>query len=144
MAPRRKSRETVIKILYQADLDTNTEIDEVLDQYLSDDIKSKDLAQGADSNDFIGELVSGVSNNQVEIDYLIEKALDNWTLSRLGYLERAILRLGCFEIAYWPDTPDKVAIHEAVELAKTFCEEDSCGLVNGVLDKIMKDKNAVP
>ncbi len=90
--------------------------------------------------EFVETLVNGVIENRPSIDKILARALENWELSRLGYMERAILRMGAFEIAYQPATPDKVAINEAIELAKTFCELESIKLVNGALDHVMSEK----
>ncbi|VAX16889.1 Transcription termination protein NusB, partial [hydrothermal vent metagenome] len=119
MSSRRKSREAALKILYQAEFAHDENTDDKVAEYFAQN------PSDADQREFAEILVEGVTGRQTEIDERLEKALKNWELSRLGYVERAILRLGVFEIIYQPVTPDKVAINEAIELAKTFCQGES-------------------
>ena len=72
------------------------------------------------------------------IDAAISKVADNWSLQRIGNVERNILRFATHELLFVPDVPPKVAINEAVEVAKKFGSEDSAGFVNGILDAIRK------
>ena len=74
-----------------------------------------------------------------EIDQLANKYLNNWTITRLGNTDQAILRMGIYELIY-TDTPDIVAINEAVELAKLYSDDDVRKMINGVLDKILHNK----
>lgn len=134
MGSRRKSREAALKILYQAEFAPEEKISDKLEEYFRESPSDTGQRQFADT------LVGGVTEHITDIDERLTGALKNWELSRLGYIERAILRLGVFEIVYQPATPDKVAINEAVELAKTFCQSESASLVNGALDHIMKDR----
>jgi len=73
------------------------------------------------------------------LDEVIVTASDNWRLERMSRVDRNILRVGVFELCHRPDTPPRVAINEAVELAKRFGTEDSAAFVNGVLDRIARD-----
>jgi len=131
---RRKSRETALKILYQAEFAPDENICDKLEEYFCEN--PSDIGH----REFTKTLVDGVTERKTDIDERLAKALKNWELSRLGYIERAILRLGVFEIIYQPATPDKVAIDEAIELAKTFCQGESASLINGALDYAMKEK----
>ncbi|HEB71235.1 MAG TPA: transcription antitermination factor NusB [Nitrospirae bacterium] len=135
VSSRRKSRETALKILYQAEFAQNENIGDKVVEYFCEN--PSDVGQ----REFAEILVEGVTKRKTDIDERLGKALKNWELSRLGYVERAILRLGVFEIIYQPVTPDKVAINEAIELAKTFCQGESASLINGALDYAMKEKN---
>jgi N utilization substance protein B len=81
-------------------------------------------------------LVLGVLRNRHELDALLESKADNWSLGRMAATDRNVLRLGAFEIRY-ADTPDRVAIDEAVELAKRFGSAQSSQFVNGILDKLI-------
>ena len=86
------------------------------------------------------EWFSGFIVNRVPIDAAIDKRLTNWTIHRLAAVDRNILRLGAFEILYDTVTPPKVAINEAVEMAKRFGSEDKTAkLDNAVLDRLAKD-----
>jgi len=81
-------------------------------------------------------LVLGVLRNREELDALLESKAENWSLSRMAATDRNVLRLGAFEIRY-ADTPDRVAIDEALELAKRFGSAQSSQFVNGILDKLL-------
>ena len=85
-------------------------------------------------------LVSGVRSHCKELDNLIEQAAENWSLKRMAATDRNILRLGAFEILHC-ETPDRVAIDEAVELAKRFGSAQSAQFVNGILDRLMHKKD---
>ncbi|PKN07431.1 MAG: transcription antitermination factor NusB [Deltaproteobacteria bacterium HGW-Deltaproteobacteria-8] len=91
-----------------------------------------------DAKGFASQLVQGVSENQAEIDKVIGKHSDHWKIGRIGKVELAILRLSLFEILYRSDIPLKVAINEAIELAKSFGDENSRSFVNGILDAVAR------
>ncbi len=88
--------------------------------------------------DFAWELVSGVWNNEREIDALIVRFSKNWKLSRIAKVELTILRLSVFEILHRPDIPLRVTLNEAIELAKRYGDENSRNFINGILDAIAK------
>lgn len=90
-------------------------------------------------NEFVKEIVYGVITYKNEIDELANKYLNKWTIDRLGNTDQSILRIGIYELLY-TDTPDIVAINEAVELAKMYSDDDVKGMINGVLDKIYHSK----
>lgn len=82
-------------------------------------------------------LILGVRRNLAEIDQEIERIAQNWTVNRMAGADRNVLRLGAFEVLY-ADTPFKVAVNEAVDLAKRFGGANSAQFVNGILDKLKK------
>src|SRR5262245_36946319 len=86
--------------------------------------------------EFAESLVSGVQQNQARIDPLIAAAAENWRLDRMAAIDRNILRLGAFEMLFCPDVPTKVAINEALELAKRYSTAQSSRFVNGILDRL--------
>jgi len=131
---RHASRESALKILYRADILRESDVARLIDEHF------QEHPEEAACRPFAAALVDGVTREGKEIDARLAGALRNWKLERLGYLERAILRIGAFEILYYPETPDKVAIDEAIELAKSFCEPDSARLINGALDNVMNEK----
>lgn len=90
-------------------------------------------------SEYIKEIVYGVLTYKNEIDKLANKYLDGWTIDRLGNTDIAILRMGIFELLY-TDTPDIVAINEAVELAKNYSDDNVRKMINVVLDKIYHAK----
>lgn len=88
--------------------------------------------------EFAWKLVSGVFNRQDDIDATITKFSQHWKLSRIAKVELTILRLALFEMLHLDDVPLKVAINEAVELAKRFGDDNSKNFVNGILDAVAK------
>lgn len=90
-------------------------------------------------NEFVKEMVYGVMTYQNEIDKLANQYLNGWTIDRLGNTDQAILRMGIYELLY-TITPDIVAINEAVELAKTYSDDDVRKMINATLDKIYHNK----
>ncbi len=95
-----------------------------------EDISDKD-------RDYITSKVASIREHLAEIDQKIDKNSNKWKIKRLGKSELAILRLAIFEIDYDDDIPDKVAINEAVEIAKSYCDDNSSGFINGVLSGIL-------
>jgi N utilization substance protein B len=89
---------------------------------------------------FIEVVLRGINENLKNIDEQILSNLKNWTLSRIAKIDLAILRLAVYEINYMKEIPVKVTANEAVELAKTYGNNDSKSFVNGVIANIIKDK----
>ena len=87
-------------------------------------------------DEFAVELVRGVGETQPELDALITAHARNWEIDRMPALDRAVLRLACYELAHRPDVPTGAAISEAVELAKRYSTDDSGRFVNGVLSAV--------
>lgn len=92
---------------------------------------------------FARSLVAGVREYREELDGLIEQAAENWSLSRMAATDRNVLRLGAYELLH-TNTPDRVAVDEAVELAKRFGTSQSGPFVNGILDRLMRGKGETP
>lgn len=91
-----------------------------------------------DASSFTRELVDGVLQHQEELDNLIERYAEGWTLDRIAPLERAILRTALYEMLYRTDVPDEVAIDEAVEAAKELCAAEAPKFVNGILGTVKR------
>jgi N utilization substance protein B len=87
-------------------------------------------------NDYTVRLLEGVVANRARIDELITEHAEGWSLARMPVVDRAVLRLGLYELLFCDDVPDVVAIDEAVELAKNLSTDDSPRFVNGVLGRI--------
>lgn len=85
------------------------------------------------------ELVHGISDKWEELNAKIEESAVNWRVSRMSVLDRNIIRLAAYELMFKDDVPPRVAIDEAIELAKRYCAEDSPGFINGILDAILKN-----
>lgn len=101
------------------------------------DVQDTDLC-GEPLNDYAKRLIAGIIDNQVVIDGWISDAADNWTIERMQNVDRNIIRLACFEMAFVDEIPTAVAINEAVEVAKVFGGDESPKFVNGVLGRIAK------
>jgi N utilization substance protein B len=129
MARRSRAREVAFQILYQDDLNPPG------DPVVNESLLSRRLGS-ADLVEFARGLISGVQGHRQQLDLLIERTAANWSLERMAATERNVLRLGAYEILY-SDTPDRVAINEAVELAKRFGSAQSPQFVNGILDRLM-------
>ncbi|PWC15006.1 transcription antitermination factor NusB [Brenneria roseae subsp. americana] len=126
-AARRRARECAVQALYSWQLSQN-DIADIELQFLSEqDVKDVDIT-------YFRELLAGVAAQAETLDRLMAPFLSR-QLDELGQVERAILRLAMFELSKRDDVPYKVAINEAIELAKVFGAEDSHKFVNGVLDK---------
>ena len=130
MSNRSRAREVALQALFQEDLNPRDSRDQ-LAPFVEARLKEDELREFATS------LVLGVMRNQDELDILLESKAANWSLSRMAATDRNVLRLGAYEIRY-ADTPDRVAINEAVELAKRFGSKQSSQFVNGILDKLIQ------
>ncbi len=95
----------------------------------------------AELKEFARSLVAGVRRNRSELDQVLAQTADHWSLGRMAATDRNVLRLGAYEILY-SETPDRVAINEAVELAKRFGTKQSAQFVNGILDRLLTDHGA--
>jgi N utilization substance protein B len=96
--------------------------------------------EGAEIKAFTEDLIKGTIANVEEIDRLIQKAAQKWKLVRIAAIDRNIMRIGVYELVYRADIPDAVSINEALEIAKKFSTAESASFINGILDKISKDK----
>ena len=141
VSPRSRARVLAITALYQVDLLEKT-IDEVIQDVrggVSDEVESLYYLSKNErkaSLDFFESLLKGTWEKREELDTRLSDNLDNWTLDRVGNLERAILRLGSYELLFCEDIPSKVTLNEMVELSKSFCDIKSKDFINGVLDAI--------
>jgi transcription antitermination factor NusB len=129
---RTRGRALALHTLYGMDLTRGRTPDEALASVLEVE-RAPALAA-----DFARVLVSGVHEHLTEIDTAIQDAAVNWQVSRMPYVDRAILRMGAFELMHMFDIPPRVSINEAVALAKEYSTEKSGAFVNGVLDKIFQ------
>jgi N utilization substance protein B len=138
MSNRHLARTIALQTLYQWDFNgkKNNDLTAVVKKNL------KEFAPQFDDNGFIQHLVNGVVKNQKEIDSLITKYAPEWPIEQITMVDRNVLRIGIQEMKYDPEIPEKVAINEAIELAKTFGGESSGKFVNGVLGTIYKEMAA--
>lgn len=128
---RRLARRKALQLLYQIDL-TQSSPDEAWNQ--------SDVNEGlsASAQEFAYNLVAGVRQHIADIDQLIAGFAKDWTIDRMSYVDRNILRLAVYELKYMPETPTKVAVNEAVELAKDFSDVQASKFINGVLGTVVE------
>ena len=129
---RRKARELALKMLYQVEVNLDA-VGPALDRYL------KIFPYQEEIVDYTRFLLSGVKKEQATLDSYIAEASEHWKIGRITYVDKNILRVAIFEMLYSPEVPPKVAIDEALELAKKFGGEDSKDFVNGILDRILRE-----
>ncbi len=129
MRKRTQARESALQMLYQIDV-TGTGAKEALEDFWESNPAPQDVREFAD------RIVQGTQAHVKEIDEILVKYTENWELSRMAVVDRNILRFSTYELLYTDDIPPKVAINEAVNLAKKYSQIESGKFVNGVLDKI--------
>ncbi|QDV67247.1 hypothetical protein Poly24_09400 [Rosistilla carotiformis] len=132
MATRRRAREVTLQLLYEYDFGTERTRNE-RDQFIETRMRNHPAL-----SDFARSLLGGVMTHRSQIDSLLAKHSSNWSISRMAVIDRNILRLGIYEIVFGK-TPGRVAINEAIELAKRYGDRKSRGFVNGVLDRILSE-----
>jgi N utilization substance protein B len=129
MASRHQARERALQILFQYDIHgkAGAWLDEFWREYPLHDAM----------REFAEQLVGGVLSHKRELDSLISSCATNWKIERMPIVDRNILRAGCYELLYLPAVPAKVTMNEAIELAKSFGDDEASKFVNGVLDKVL-------
>ena len=132
---RRASREGVMKLLYQLELQKSDKQEQI-------DLVLEDRSFTINDKEYIRDVVDGVYEHLEEIDNMIKNALNGWMIERISKLELAVLRLSLYEIKYRDDRPSKVTFNEAVELTKRYVGPDKAAFVNGLLGRyIDEDKS---
>jgi len=129
MGSRHQARERALQILFQYDMHGKSGL--WLDLFWKEN-KATDEAKA-----FAERLVAGVLEKKQELDALIGKYATNWKISRMPVVDRNILRAGVYELLWMDDVPAKVTVNEAIELAKSFGDDDASKFVNGILDKVL-------
>ena len=137
MASRHLSRSVAMQSLYEWDFRGRKK--ESLDEIVERNIK--EFAAGMEDTTFIHDLIDGVIGRIDELDKIIEKAAPQWPLEQIAVVDRNVLRLGLYELLFGKreEVPPKVAINEAIELAKSFGGESSGKFVNGVLGTVYRE-----
>ena len=129
MTRRTRGREIALQVLYQLEQNPGQGPAEVA-QFIERRLREPKLCA------FANALVGGVLKHQPRIDSLISEVAENWRLDRMAAIDRNILRLGAYELLYCDEVPAKVAINEALELAKRYSTAQSSRFVNGILDRL--------
>ena len=124
---RNDSRMLAMTIIYQMDLCKRKKINYTKEELLTE--------YSEVMNDFALSIIDGVVEHEEELIDIANKYLNNWNISRLGLTDAAIIKIAIYELLY-TDTPKKVCIDEAIDLAKDYSDEKVIGMINGVLDKV--------
>lgn len=133
MSARRKARKRALDILFEADSKSIP-----LASVLAETVRRRAAAGEPALNPYSVALVEGLATHHTAVDSAIESAAQDWSLARMPAVDRAILRIGAFEILYSDDVPSGVAIAEAVELAASLSTDESPAFINGVLAGVEK------
>jgi N utilization substance protein B len=133
MGRRRRAREVALQFLYQLDLQGEDVAEPHADEFWARH------PVDAETREFADTLVRGTKRQQGKIDDLISQYAEHWALDRMAAVDRNLLRLALYELLWHSETPPKVAINEAIEIAKKFGTQESSRFVNGVLDRIHKE-----
>jgi N utilization substance protein B len=126
MPTRREARERALSLCYEAEV-RGLDTDALL------------AALPAPPDSYAEDVVRGVEVHRDEIDAILRKVSEHWALERMPLVDRAVLRIGCYELGWQPDLPTGVVISEAVDLAKQYSTKDSGRFVNGMLARIAED-----
>ena len=135
MGPRRQGRELALQALYQLEM-TGDGSPRAVELFLSH------FEGGAEAKDFARRLIAGVGAEKAALDAIIEKAAENWKLSRMAKVDLTILRLAAYELLFCPDIPVNVSLDEAIEIGKRYGSGDSATFINGILDQVAQSSGA--
>ena len=136
MGARTKSRKRALDILYSADVRGDS-INEAL---AAETARADADPKRSNSWAYARDIVVGITQHGDEIDELIETYAQGWTIGRMPAVDRAIIRIGIWEVLFNEEVPDGVAISEAVESATVLSTEDSAGFINGLLGRIAQTR----
>ena len=141
MASRHLSRSIAMQSLYEWDILGNKEgrLDEIVERNISE------FGPGLEnSGEFVKQIIKGVMEHISDIDKVIEKAAPEWPIDQITIIDRNVLRIGLYELMYSKkdEVPPKVAINEAIELAKNFSGDSSGKFINGVMGTVYKELEA--
>lgn len=127
---RREARELIMKMLYEVSFQPEKDTDTILNNYLND-VKGK-------IKTFIIDEFKGILKHQTELDEMITNSLENWSIDRMAKVDHMLLRMATYELKWGEDIPEKVAINEAIEIAKVYSTDKSPQFINGILGNIVK------
>jgi len=134
MRKRTRGRELALQLLYMVDARGDEALLGV------DDFLKLEAPDETEAHDFARQLLSGTLDKQEEIDSAISAAAQNWHLRRMALVDRNILRMAVYEMLHLKDIPAKVSINEAIELGKRFSTQQSGAFINGILDRIRRER----
>lgn len=131
MRRRHRARNIVLDVLYRLEID-DCGAAEALESYRTE-MAEKGIEE------FVDRMVNNIIDKRPELDEIIDRYADKWSLNRMPLLDRNILRLGIYELEYEGDIPASVTINEAVELANMYSTDDSGKFINGILGHLVRD-----
>src|SRR6202158_4298985 len=129
MGKRHQARELALKVLFQLE-SSGDDPEEVLQYHATEGAATVDVAN------FAGQLVRGVIANRDKLDAVLSETSEHWKLEQMAKVDRIVLRIAVYEITIDKHVPTKAALHEAIELAKTFSGEEAGRFVNGILGRV--------
>lgn len=132
---RRVAREELFKIVFESEL-SEVKIDETLESYL----KRDDTSLNTNEKEFIEKYSKGMLINDEKIVETLKENITGWSLERIGNVEKSLLKISTYEILF-EDVPAEIVVNEVVELAKKYGDEKSHEFINGVLAKVVAEKN---
>ena len=133
MSRRRKAREVALQFLYQLDLQGESDPRPHAPEFWARHPLDEDTRRFAD------DIVRGVTTSHGAIDEIIVRVTEHWDLERMAVVDRNILRLAVYELGWREETPPKVVINEAIEIAKKFGTRESSRFINGILDRVHRE-----
>lgn len=141
---RRRARKQILKLLYQRDLQGGSmDLWDLYQDWLEEwRERHPELTISEDRLVYVQDVLKGIDAHRDELDREIAERASGWRLERLHAVDRNVLRLGIYEMLYRGDIPPEVIVDEAVELAKAFGTERSGSFVNGILDRVWKERRA--
>ncbi len=131
MAARSKARKRAVDVLYESDVRNVDTLSTLRDRVALGD---------PPVNEYTVSLIEGAQEHRARIDEILAAYAEGWTIERMPGVDRAVLRLGVYELLWREDVPDAVVIDEAVELAKSLSTDESPRFVNGVLARVLRDR----
>jgi N utilization substance protein B len=129
MNARRLARELAFRASYQSDV-TGEPMDRCLAEIL------EEVSPGEEARSFAGSLIQSLAEHAAEVDAAVSRIARNWPLGRMAATDRSVIRIAAAELLYHADTPTRVALDEAIEIAKKYGMDTSGSFVNGILDRI--------
>lgn len=138
---RHQIREKALQAIFQIRSNAELDREEAIKMALLTEVEDDNQAAGVDDYPYLNKLVNGVLDNESIINEKIQPFLKNWTLSRLAKADVIILQIATFEIAFSEITgvPQTVALNEAIELAKQYCDDSSRKFINAVLSNLLRE-----
>jgi N utilization substance protein B len=119
-------------MLFQLDFNPPEKLEDLFDSFWQDEKPEEDI------RDFAIRLVTGVWEDRIEINKVLAESAEHWDVSRMGVVDRNVMRMAIYELLHCTDIPPVVSINEAVDIAKYFSSSESGRFVNGILDRVRK------